>query len=62
MISQVRVVYNFFETIDFLFCEDKIRDYYHLPKNSTLALFQMEINNNNNNKLNMPYLMNKNID
>ena len=37
--------------IDFLSCKDKLRDYYHIPDNEKLIVFQIEINKNNNRSL-----------
>ena len=37
--------------IEFLSCENKLRDHYDISQNSILTIFQMEINKNNNNSL-----------
>ena len=37
--------------IDFLSCKYKLRDYYHIPDNEKLIVFQIEINKNNNRSL-----------
>ena len=37
--------------IDFLYCENKLRDYYNISKNDILTVLQIEINKNNENSL-----------
>ena len=37
--------------IDFLSCEEKLRNYYHISNNSILTVFQIEINKNNEKSL-----------
>ena len=37
--------------IEFLSCEEKLRNYHHISKNSTLTVFQMEINKKNDKSL-----------